>query len=197
MSHVTTRPAIRHALQYGSSDYNSFIAHADAVASQLTAAEAQAVFEYTGWFYAGYQEFLNRDADAPVKLSDASYVAGVEHLDTATAKTVCDDARTLYRGGVVAEIPQVGDDVVFTSYISTSVNPQVAVDIIKSNPNGVIYEFLTTDGIELNDATSEQGLREKEVLLGRNKTFTVANVHHNVEFKNGSRSSRHTVVVLR
>lgn len=166
------------------------------VASQLTAAETQAVFEYTGWFYAGYQEFLNRPADAPIKLSDATYVAGVEHLDSATSKVVNTDTRILYRGAVTDTLPEVGDDVVFTSYISTTINSQVAVDIIGSKNNGVIYEFLTAEGIELNDSTSEQGLREKEVLLGRNKTFTVANVQHNVEFKNGSHSSYHTVVTF-
>lgn len=192
----TLATSSRSALQYGTPVYNKFIQDAEKVSQSLTANEVKALFEYTGWFYAGYQEFLNRPANSPVKLSDASFVVGVESLDSATAKTVNTVNRTLYRGAMSTVDHNVGDTVTFTSFISTTVNPQVAVDIISSKENGVIYEFHTHEGIELNDSTSEQGLREKEVLLGRGKTFTVTSVQHGVEFRNGSKISSHTVVTF-
>lgn len=193
----------REALVYQSLQYQEFInqvAYADAV---LTNDEKRAIFEYTGTFYRDYQSFCKNTHTTVSRLVTDS----LPHLDSALHKSSHTHNLPLYHG-----IPKNRQNsmsylrglqhslkkslLIRKSFFSTSVDPKIASDITGGVEGSIVFEIFTTDGIALGAETSEFGIREKEILLPRNKTFQIVDIVEDVVFSWGSSKRKHTLVQL-
>ena len=198
------KSSTRDALVYQNDTYNAFmseVAYANSVLSNL---EKRSLFEYSGWAFKDYQLYL-KDQTTP---TGKVVKEGLPHMDSALAKSSNRHDLILYHG--LAKEHQTNMDrvkdlqfavknklLIRTSFFSTSVDPKVASDVTGGVNNSVVFEIFSSDGIALGEETSECGIKEKEVLLPRGKSFEVLDVIENVSFLWGFTKRIHTVIQLR
>jgi hypothetical protein len=191
------------ALRYGSAEYNAFINETKHTSQVLDSNEKRSIFEYTGWYYKDYNSYLMNPESA---CSDVVR-NGVAILDSALSKSAGKHDFVLYHGMSANKQTQPEfmekfwdtiNNGMFSrpTYISTSVDVKVASEISGSLHDGIIFEIHTNDGLALGDDVSEMGIREKEILLPRNKKFAVTDVKKNCVVTWGVNKKSHTVIQL-
>ena len=196
-------------LEYGSTNYKLFMEKSEELMYQLDGKESKAVMEYTGWSYQQYYEYLedsnNQNMTDELKQSLSE---GAGHLDSVIKKAgMLDKPVTAFRGEKVpqgtsieshlaAKFP-VGQDINVKRYMSTSMDSKVASDILGDSDasSSYVLAIKTKEGAMLGEYLSEQGLREKEILLPRDRTYRVESVTSAI-ISWGVSKKRHTVVNL-
>lgn len=204
------------SLEYGTPLYKTFVEQSSALSSQATGKEVQAVVEYTGWAYQQYYSFFEgKNSDGSVFGSQYDESTrerlgkalnhGASQIDSFIAKGgKFKKPVQVFRGESVPagktleqhlnETYPVGKSVNVKRFLSTSLDPKIASDITGSNESYVVV-ITTREGAMLDESTSEHGLREKEVLLPRNRDYRVERVSRDV-FQWGSTKKTHTTVYL-
>lgn len=205
------------SLEYGTEDYNFFRNKAEESESTMTGSEYKAVSEYTGWAYKHYYGFLegketdgspfgsNLDPDLRNKLI-SSLEHGTSQIDAFISKSgKFPKPVTVFRGertpkGVsmaehLAKNYPVGKEVEIKRYLSTSMDPKIASEITGESSDSYVLVIKTKEGVMLGENISEQGLREKEVLLPRDKKYKVTNVSNDT-IQWGSTKRNHVTVHL-
>jgi hypothetical protein len=186
------------SLEYGSENYKLFIQQSEELQSQVSGAEYQALSEYTGWafkqFY-GYLENQNRDGsefgsqyddETKAKLKNA-LASGVKNLDSFVAKAgTLPKPVQVFRGeslpagtdldATLAQRYPVGKTVNMKRFLSTSLDPKVASEITGDKKESYVLVIKTKTGAMLGGDISEQGLREKEVILPRDRKYRVEKI---------------------
>ena len=205
------------SLEYGSSGYNSFIAGTKSLAEKASADEVKAVFEYSGWLYKEYYSYLegkNADGSEYGSQYEDNFREAITRamannctkMDSLISKAgVLPKPVTVFRGerfpeGVdparfLAEKFPKGGRVHMKRYLSTSLEPKVATDITGDAPSYVMV-IEARKGAMLGDELSEQGLREREMLLPRNTEYEVVSVESSV-FRFGPNKKKEITVHLR
>lgn len=206
-----------HALEYGSDDYKLFINRSEELELQVSAEEYKTVSEYTGWAFKEYYGFLegkNRDGSAfgaqyEGETKEAllkKLATGVNHLDNLVAKAgMLPKPVQVFRGekppkGMSAaehlkSAYPVGGTITVSRFLSTSMDAKVASEITSSSDNSYVLAIRTREGAMLSGNISEHGLREKEVLLPRNRSYRVESISEAVIHWGGTKKV-HTVVNL-
>lgn len=210
-------PQIFRSLEYGTDDYNFFRSKAEAAEETITGDEYRAVNEYTGWafkHYYGFMEGTNRDGtefgsnlEEPLRSQlTTALTKGITHIDAFITKSgTFPKPITVYRGekpphGVtvtehLSKTFQIGSTVQVKRYLSTSMDAKIASEIVDKTPESYILVITTKEGAMLGENISEQGLREKEVLLPRNREYKVKNINTSI-IQYGSTKKTHTTVHL-
>lgn len=97
-------------------------------------------------------------------------------LDSVMSKAPeAESKRVLYRAQVLDKLPEVGDTFAFKAFASTSTNPALTPNYMSGEENEVIFEVLTSKGIDVNMYSAKQG-REQEILLPRGSQYRVHNI---------------------
>jgi hypothetical protein len=136
-----------------------------------------------------YAEMVDEEAKTPQHLKEV-----VALMDSAMAKAP-QQQRTVYRGmsnfhsafaqyqnivsDYVDENLNIGQEVVFDGYQSTSVSPSSAANYA-GNMDGLIFEMKTSSGLNVQDLSTYS--EEQEVLLPRNTRFMVVGIQHPEEY---------------
>lgn len=205
------------SLEYGGEDYKSFVENAEGLVMQVTASEVQSLFEYTGSEYKSYYGFLegtNRDGSKygsqfpELERDNIMYKldGGVRNLDSIIAKAGRFNKPTkVFRGetppagvNVMEHLLKnypVGEVVNVKRFLSTSLEPLVASNTIGDKAGSYLLVITANEGAAIGDGLSEQGLREKEILLPRNKEYKVTKVSE-VIVKAGFKDKKHIAVHL-
>lgn len=205
------------ALEYGSENYKAFMQKSERLVEQVEGHEFKTMVEYTGWAYRhyyGYLEGKNRDGsdfgsqhdEETRKTLTAGLASGVKNLDSLIAKAEkFDKPINVFRGektpkGVplaqhLASKFQVGKSVEIKQFLSTSMDPKVASEIISDDPNSYVLVIRTKEGAALGEYLSEQGLREKEIVLPRDRKYKVDRIGSDT-IQWGSTRKKHTTVYL-
>jgi hypothetical protein len=116
----------------------------------------------------------------------------VELLDSALAKSKFEQPLAVYRGTKMEyteeeqkNIPKmvknrfpIGSTYVSPCFLSTSTNPTVGADF--SGGETVVFEMLTKEGGSVRSIAKYE--HEEEIILPRDKEFTVVGIKENVEF---------------
>lgn len=186
-------------LVFGSDVYNFFRSHGEQVASQLTVSECEMLFNYTEMGF----KLVNRELVSG-EVSDST-MAQVSGLDAVVAKVgKLPRKLTVFRGevvssgdvaGAIVSRYPVGGDFTVKQFLSTSLCPSVPAAMLKIKP-GFMVVFDTVEGVVLNDFSSAQGLREREVLIGRGQKFIVDRVE-DAEFLVGGRKFVYPTVFVK
>lgn len=190
-------------LLYGSDAYNVFRATGDTVASLMSPKQCEALFQYTATDFKLINCFLNGNT---VESSSESLKSQVEVLDSvfSTASKLPDKvtvlrAELITNGVPVEEVMNqrypVGCKVIVKQFLSTSLCSSVPTSMLEQSQNGFMVAIETSNGVVLNDATSAQGLREREVLLKRDTQFVV-NRHDVSRFDKAGKSFLYPTVYL-
>lgn len=186
------------SLEYGTPEYKFFCEKAEQSESTMTGKEYKAVSEYTGWafkHYYAYFEGKHSDGspfgsklDAPLKEQLTRMLEdGANNIDNFIARSGrFSKPVTVYRGekppkGVsvadhLAKTYPIGGEIEIKRYLSTTMDPKIASEITNSTSENYILVIDTKEGAMLGENISEQGLREKEVLLPRNKKYKVSHI---------------------
>jgi len=186
---VTQKQTTTHrALEYNSANYRLFINRAEELDSKIVGDEAKAVMEYTGWAYQDYYAYLEGTSGELNPQKERALIMGALSIDSAIKKAgKLDKPIAVFRGekapaGVsvtdhLAATFPVGEDVKIKRYLSTSMDAKVASEITGDNASSsYLVVIKTAEGAMLSENTSEHGLREKEVLLPRNRTYHVDSI---------------------
>lgn len=211
-------PTTYKMLEYGSSNYNLFMQKSEDLTNQVSAQEFKAISEYTGWAYQQYYGFLegtNEDGSPFGSQYDeltqtqlkGGLQAGVASLDSVISKAgKLDNPVTVFRGerppknisleAHLATSFPVGQKINVKRYLSTSLDPKIASETVGSDENSsYVLVIQTKEGAMLGEHISEQGLREKEVLLPRDRTYKVERI--STDFVQwGSTKRKHATVYL-
>ena len=203
-------------LAYGSEPYKLFLNQANKLEPQIVLSEFEAIMQYTSWGYQHYYGFLENvnvdgttfgsqyDEDTQTKLINA-LTKGVNLIDSVIAKNGFTDVPVnVFRAEkafnvdnlemFLKETYSVDETVTFKRFLSTSMNPQIASELINDDETYMLV-ISASEGAYLGGSISEQGLREKEVLLPRNRSYKVTSVGKSV-VKNGSSSKEVPTVFL-
>lgn len=205
------------SLEYGTDDYNFFRKKAEESESTMTGSEYKAVSEYTGWAYQHYYGFLEgKEADGTPfgsKLDEElrnKLLTSLQHGTTQIDAFINKSGKfpkpvKVFRGekapiGVpltehLAKTYPVGQEVEIKRYLSTSMDPKIASEITGDSANNYILVITTKEGVMLGENISEQGLREKEVLLPRDKKYKVSHISNDT-IQWGSTKKKHVTVHL-
>jgi len=200
-------------------EYKTFIEEADRFANSVTdQVQIDSILRYTSHNFEEIRNYLNgknlsRNSELKIEPEDQTLLAeNVAAIDSALSLAEPPPShRKLYRGLAVTQahgdISQwvsthfpLGKTVQQKSYMSTSLNPSVAVTFGSvgiadlGNPNEksaipVVFEILSKQGAPLGDQLHSVGVREQEVLLPREAKFKVVGVTHNVKFTYGNSES--------
>ena len=215
---TNSQPKAFSSLEYGSDNYKLFMSKADDVVNNITAKEHRAVMEYTGWAYQQYYSYLegqNEDGtefgsqydEATRTQLKNGLASGVANMDNLMAKVgKFDKPVTVFRGekppkGVsvaehLSKTYPLGGNVSIKRFLSTSMDAKVASEIVGENTdNSYVIVIKAKEGVMLGEEMSEHGLREKEVILPRDKKYRVENISSSV-IKWGSTKRNHTTVHL-
>jgi hypothetical protein len=195
---------VRESLVYQSLEYRKFLDQVTYAEHVLTMNEKRALVEYTGWSYRDYQSFCKNTHNDP---SSRLLTESLVHLDSALQKSSYTHDLTLYHGVPkdrqnsmsylrVLQDSLKNSTLIRKSFFSTSVDPKIASDTTGGADGSIVFEIFTTDGLALGAETSESGIREKEILLPRNKKFKIVDIINDVTFVWGSSQRKHTLVQL-
>jgi len=215
---TSSKPRTLRSLEYGTENYNLFITKAEELTEKVDAKEVQSVVEYTGWAYQqyyGYLEGKNEDGmvfgsqydEATNAQLNRVLGAGVARMDSLISKAgTMKKPVEVFRGekppkGVstvehLAKNFPIGGKVNIKRYLSTTMDPKIASEITgDNNDESYVLVIRTKEGAALGEYTSEHGLREKEVLLPRDRTYKVDRIGRDI-IQWGSTRKNHTTVYL-
>ena len=213
---VKVSPQTHRALEYGTENYNLFVKKSDELTAVVDGKEVQSVVEYTGWAYKQYYSFLegkNKDGsefgseydDATKAQLTRAVGAGVARIDSLISKAgKLPKPVAVYRGEKVPagvsitehlskKFP-IGEKINIKRFLSTSLDPKIASEITgEDTSSSYVLVIKTKEGAMLGEYTSEHGLREKEVLLPRDKSYKVERIASDVIQWGNTRRTHATV----
>ena len=216
-SEAKPKANVYRSLEYGTPEYNFFREKAEQSESTMTGGEYKAVSEYTGWAFKHYYAFFEgkhsdgsnfgSKLDEPLKeqLTQAlqNGAAQIDHFIAKSGKFP--KPIKVFRGekppkGVsvsehLAKTYPLGGEIEIKRYLSTTMDPKIASEITNASPENYIVVIDTQEGAMLGENISEQGLREKEVLLPRNRKYKVTRISNDT-VQWGSNKKTHVTVHL-
>lgn len=206
------------SLEYGTPEYKFFRDKADESEMSMTSSEYKAISEYTGWAFKHYYSYIEgkhsngevfgsgMDDDLKNQLTSV-LDKGLNNIDTFIARSgKFPKPVKVFRGEKpprnvdladhIANTFPVGQTIDVKRYMSTSMDAKIASEITGDNVNGYMVVIETREGAMLGENISEQGLREKEVLLPRDRKYEVVDVSDST-VQWGSTKKKHLTVHLR
>lgn len=206
------------SLEYGTPEYKFFREKAEESEMSMSGVEYKAISEYTGWAFKHYYSYIEgktskgeafgagMDDDLKNQLTKV-LDNGLQNIDNFIAKSAkFPKPVKVFRGekpprgvGLAEHIAQtfpVGEQISVKRYMSTSMDAKVASEITGDNVDGYMVVIETRQGAMLGENISEQGLREKEVLLPRDRKYEVVDVSDSV-VQWGSTKKKHLTVHLK
>lgn len=208
------------SLVYGTKSYNMFISHSEALRDSIDQREFQTIMEYTGWaytLYRGYYTGVTKTGEKfgekyPLELKAKLFNSlriNSERMDSIISKAgKLDKPVSVFRGekirdqslGEFLKNYEVGSVIEIPYYPSTSFDPKIASEFTgktqSENDKSVVYVIRTKEGAMLHGDVSEQGFREKEMILPRGRKYRVDKIAKGTIEISPTNKHRHTFVYM-